>query len=81
MTSTIGYARNRLFAVLGLALLTGCSGMQPTPMMPTYPAQIGGRGGVSMEADSLCRQQAYQAADKARQDNVNKEVAFTAIGT
>ena len=37
--------------------------------------------GVSAEADSVCRQQAYQAAEKAKQDNVNKEVAFTAIGT
>ncbi|WP_186342944.1 YMGG-like glycine zipper-containing protein [Allochromatium palmeri] len=81
MANTIGYARNRLFAVLGFGLLTGCSGMQPTPMMPTYPAQIGGPSGVSMESDSLCRQQAYQAAEKVKQDNVNKEVAFTAIGT
>lgn len=81
MTSTIGYTHTRLFAALGLVLLTGCSGMQPTPMMPTYPAQIGGRGDVSMEADGLCRQQAYQAAAQAKQDNVNKEVAFTAIGT
>jgi len=66
---------------MGLSILTGCSSMQPTPMMPTYPAQIGGRGGVSIETDNLCRQQAYQAAEKAKQDNVNKEVAFTAIGT
>jgi hypothetical protein len=81
MASTIGFARTLVTAAMGLAILSGCSGMQPTPMMPTYPSQIGGRGGVSMEADSICRQQAYQAAEKAKQDNVNKEIAFTAIGT
>lgn len=79
MPSTIGSKRT-LLAAAGAVLLGGCSGMQPTPMMPTYPAQIG-RGGVSVEADNACRQQAYQAAEKAKQDNVNKEVAFTAIGT
>lgn len=72
----------RIFTALAFltAALAGCSSMQATPMMPTYPAQIGS-GGVSASEDSLCRQRAYQAAEKAKQDNVNKEVAFTAIGT
>lgn len=78
MASTIGFARILIASAMGL---TGCSSMQPTPMMPTYPAQVGGRGGVSVEADSMCRQQAYKAAEQAKQDNINKEVAFTAIGT
>ncbi|MBK1718845.1 hypothetical protein [Thiocystis violacea] len=74
-------ARALIAAATGAVVLAGCSSMQATPMMPTYPAQIGGRGGVSVEGDSICRQQAYQAAEKAKQDNVNKEIAFTAIGT
>ncbi len=75
------YTRTLTATSMGAVILAGCSSMQPTPMMPTYPAQVGGRQGVSAEADSVCRQQAYQAAEKAKQDNVNKEVAFTAIGT
>ena len=66
---------------IAAAALAGCSSMQPTPMMPTYPAQVGGRKGVSAAEESACRQQAYQAAEKTKQDNVTKEVAFTAIGT
>ncbi|NEX21941.1 hypothetical protein G3480_16785 [Thiorhodococcus mannitoliphagus] len=74
------FARTLVAISLSAATLAGCSSMQPTPMMPTYPAQIGG-GGVTASEDSLCRQRAYQASEKAKQDNVNKEVAFTAIGT
>lgn len=81
MPSDTTALRILITASLSAVVLTGCSGMQPTPMMPTYPAQVGGRDGVSIEADSACRLQAYQAAEKAKQDNLNKEVAFTAIGT
>ncbi len=70
-----------LVAALAVSLVTACSSMQATPMMPTYPARIGGPDGVTAAQDSACRQRAYQAAEQAKQDNVNKEIAFTAIGT
>lgn len=73
-------ARRLTAAGLSAAVLAGCSSVQPTPTMPTYPAQVGGRYGVSAETDAGCRQQAYQAASTAKQNNVGKEVAFTAIG-
>ncbi len=81
MISTTELASRLIASAMSLVILTGCSGLQPTPMMPTYPARIGGPDGVSLETDSFCRLQAYQVAEKTRQDNINKEVAFTAIGT
>ena len=69
-----------LAAALVAALAAGCSSMQPTPMMPTQPAQIGGRTGVTAQQDSICRQRAYEAAQKAKENNVAKEVGITALG-
>jgi len=69
-----------LATVLTAALAAGCSSMQPTPMMPTQPAQVGGRNGVSVQHDSMCRQRAYEAAQKAKENNVAKEVGITAVG-
>jgi hypothetical protein len=68
-----------LILALAASLAAGCSSMQPTPMMPSQPAMIGGPGGVSAQADSACRQQAYEAAKKAKDTNVAKEVGITAI--
>lgn len=81
MPKTIGLPNPQLMVAAGLSLvvLAGCSSMQTTPMMPTYPAKVG-RGGVPVEVDDRCRQEAYQAAERAKQENVNKEVAFTAVG-
>lgn len=69
-----------LLATVVTGIIAGCSGMQATPMMPTYPAQVGGRSGVSYERDAYCRQQAYQAAQKAKETNVAKEVGSTVVG-
>lgn len=73
-------ASRPLLAALAIGVITGCASMQPTPIMPTYPAQIGGRNGVTAEQDATCRQQAYLAAEQTKQQNVNKEVASTMIG-
>ncbi len=73
-------ASHPLLAALAVGVITGCASMQPTPIMPTYPAQIGGRSGVTAEQDATCRQQAYLAAEQTKQQNVNKEVASTMIG-
>jgi hypothetical protein len=67
-------------AALAAGLIAGCSSMQPTPMMPSQPAMIGASGGVSSQQDSICRQQAYQAAQKAKETNIAKEVGVTAVG-
>ena len=72
-------ARKFLAAAVA-GLIAGCSSMQPTPIMPTYPAKIGGRGGVSADQDAYCRQQAFQAAQAAKDSNVSAEVASTAVG-
>jgi len=74
------FSLRMLVAVLAAVSILGCSGMQPTPMMPTYPAKIGGSSGVSPQQDAFCRQQAYQAAQKAKEANVAKEVGSTAVG-
>lgn len=66
-------------AALAAGLIAGCSSMQPTPMMPSQPVVIGSSG-VTAQQDSICRQQAYQAAQSAKETNVAKEVGFTAIG-
>lgn len=68
-----------LLAALAAGSVAGCSSMQPTPMMPSQPAIIGS-GGVTAQQDSICRQQAYQAAQSAKETNVAKEVGFTALG-
>ena len=65
---------------LAAGIAAGCSSMQPTPMMPSQPASIGGSDGVSAQDDSLCRQRAYQAAQSAKDTNIVKEVGITAIG-
>ncbi len=70
----------RSFFLFVALLGGGCSSMQPTPMMPTYPARIGGHGGVRAEEDAYCRQQAYQAAQQAKESNIAKEIGATAIG-
>jgi hypothetical protein len=67
-----------LLSALVAGITAGCSSMQPTPMMPTQPARIG--DGVSAQQDSICRQQAYQAAQKAKESNIAKEVGITAVG-
>jgi hypothetical protein len=69
-----------LLAALIAGIIAGCSSMQPTPMMPSQPARIGGSSGVTSQQDSICRQQAYQAAQKAKENNVAKEVGITAVG-
>ncbi len=68
-----------LLAALAAGIMTGCSSMQPTPMMPSQPVVIGSSG-VTGQQDSICRQQAYQAAQSAKETNVAKEVGFTALG-
>lgn len=73
------YSSSTLVAVLSTVLFAGCSSMEPTPMMPTNPARFG--GGITAEVDGICREQAYQAAERAKQQNTNTEVAVTAIGT
>ena len=80
MSSSVTSSRALVGALLA-ATVTGCSSMQPTPTMPTYPAQIGGGSGVTADLDYRCRQQANAAAEKTKQDNVTKEVAVTAIST
>ncbi len=72
-------AKRGLFLFAGI-LVASCSSMQPTPMMPTYPARIGGPGGVRAEEDAYCRQRAHQAAQQAKDTNVAKEIGATAIG-
>lgn len=68
-----------LAAVAAITVITGCSSMQPTPMMPSQPARIGGSYGVTAQQDAYCRQQAYQAAQTAKENNVAKEVGSTVI--
>jgi hypothetical protein len=67
-------------AAIVATLIAGCSSMQPTPMMPTQPARIGGTYGVTAQQDGSCRQRAYEAAQKAKENNVAKEVGITAFG-
>ncbi|EXJ13965.1 glycine zipper family protein [Imhoffiella purpurea] len=67
-------------SALALTLLCGCSSLEPTPMMPTYPAPVGGRDGVSWELDSKCRRQAHRIAGQTRRANLDREVAYTLIG-
>jgi len=69
-----------LLVTMVAGIIAGCSGMQPTPMMPTYPARVGGSSGVSYERDAYCRQRAYQAAETAKEANVTREVGSTVIG-
>ena len=75
------HSSRTVIAVLSAIFFAGCSSMQPTPTLPSSPARIGGYGGVSAEVDRNCREQAYKAAEQAKQNNVNTEVAVTAIGT
>ena len=75
------YSSRTAAVVLSAIFFAGCSSMQPTPTLPSAPARIGGYGGVSAEVDRNCREQAYKAAEQAKQQNVNTEVAVTAIGT
>lgn len=72
------YSSPTLAVVFSTVFFVGCSSMEPTPMMPTNPARFG--GGVTAEVDRSCREQAYQAAERAKQQNANTEVAVTAIG-
>ncbi|WP_040845422.1 hypothetical protein [Thiorhodococcus drewsii] len=67
-------------AAMTLASVAGCSSLQPPPMMPSYPAPVGGSDGVSWELDSKCRGQAYRLAEQARRSNINREVGYTLIG-
>ena len=67
------HSSRTLVVALSVAILGGCSSMQPTPTMPTYPAKVG-YGGVTRETDSICRQQAQQAAEQTKQQNANTEV-------
>jgi uncharacterized protein YcfJ len=69
-----------LLAALAAGITAGCSSMQPTPMMPSQPARIGSGSGATSQQDSICRQQAYQAAQKAKDNNIAKEVGITAVG-
>lgn len=69
-----------LLLALAAGGFAGCSSMQPTPMMPTYPARLGGSTGITAEEDAFCRQQAHQAAEQAKEANVTKEVGSTVIG-
>jgi hypothetical protein len=78
MSRSIRASRAAL-ATIAVGVITGCSSMQPTPIMPTQPARIGGRDGVTLEQDAACRQQAYQAAQAAKESNVTTEVATTAV--
>jgi uncharacterized protein YcfJ len=70
-----------LLAAVASGVISGCSGMQPTPTMPSQPARIGGPYGETSQQDAYCRQQAYQAAEKTKQDNMAKEVGSTAVGS
>lgn len=63
-----------------LTIGAGCSGLEPTPMMPTYPAPVGGSDGVSWELDGKCRGQAYRLAEQTRRSNINREVGYTLFG-
>ena len=67
-------------SVLAAGIAAGCSSMQPTPIMPTQPAKISSRDGVTVEQDVVCRKQAYDAAEKAKNNNIAKEVGVTAVG-
>lgn len=74
------FAPRALLSVLAAGIAAGCSSMQPTPMMPTEPAIISSRDGVTAEQDAVCRKQAYDAAEKAKNNNIAKEVGVTAVG-
>jgi hypothetical protein len=49
-------------------------------MMPTQPARISSSDGVTADQDGVCRKQAYDAAEKAKNNNIAKEVGVTAVG-
>jgi len=74
------FVKQPLVLSLAVGLIAGCSSMQPTPMMPSQPARIGGPGGVTRDQEALCRQEAYQAAKSAKETNVAKEVGSTVAG-
>jgi hypothetical protein len=60
------------------SLIVGCSAMQESRTIPTYPA--GRSAGVPASDDAYCRSQATAAAEKTKNTNVAKEVSFTAVG-
>ena len=72
--------RMLIVPIAALVVGSGCSGLEPTPMMPSYPAPVGGPEGVPWELDGKCRQQAYRMAERVRRANLNREVAYTLIG-
>lgn len=74
------HSKRLLVALAAAGVISGCSTMQPTPIMPSNPVRTGGSSGVSANEDAICRQEAYRAAQQAKDTNVAKEVGSTVAG-